>query len=165
MVLTYELASKYLRYEPDTGKIYWIKDLARAKSGDEAGTARKDGYRHIFIKRNGIRSHRMAWLLHYGKLPENSIDHINGVKYDNRIVNLRDVTKRENEKNMPRPANNTSGFMGIYWNKLTKNWRVKIEVDGKQIHVGYFKEKSSAIQARIKANEKYGFHSNHGRAA
>lgn len=163
MGLTYELAHKFLKYDPETGLITRKINSGKAKAGSEAGTLHIKGYRSISISGFSALSHRTAWLMHYGKWPDNHIDHINGINDDNRIVNLRDVTNGENHKNMKTPSNNTSGFRGVYWNKPTKNWRVKIEVDGSQKHIGYFKRKYHAVQARIAAEIIYGFHENHGR--
>lgn len=162
MALTYEIADKYLSYDPDTGIITRKIDSGKTKTGDHVGTPTSKGYRIIGLAGHRVIYHRMAWLLYYGDMPKHTIDHINQVKSDNRIANLRDVTNHENHKNMKRQFSNTSGFTGVYWNKPTKNWRVKIEVNGRQIHLGYFKEKLPAIYARIKANSMYGFHPNHG---
>ena len=102
--------------------------------------------------------------MHYEKRPDLSldIDHINGVKTDNRINNLRLVTRSINLQNASMRCHNTSGFNGVSWHKSTKKWRAQIRVDGKSIHLGVFSNKKDAIAARIKANIKYGFSERHG---
>jgi len=121
------------------------------------------GYREVSILGKSYRSHRLAWLLHYGEEPKNQIDHINGVRDDNRIENLRDTTQAENCKNVKKPKNNTSGCVGVYWKKRDSVWRAAISVNDIQVSLGAFKDKSDAIAARLKAEIKYGFHANHGR--
>ncbi len=152
------------KYNPDTGIITNRVSSGKARKGEEAGTKNKCGYRTLYILNGRYLGHRVAWFIYYGYWPKYTIDHINGIRDDNRIVNLRDVEHKENQKNLSIQKSNTSGYTGVYWNKPTKNWRVKIEVDGKQIHIGYFKKIQQAIKARAEAEKKYGFHKNHGRA-
>ena len=92
----------------------------------------------------------------------NEIDHINGDKIDNRISNLRDVTKLENAKNASISANNTSGFNGVYWVKTKGVWVAKIWTQGKLKHLGYFDKIQDAVAARKLANKKYGFSDRNG---
>ena len=157
-----ELNDRY-KYDSVTGIITNRISSGRAKKGEEAGTKNAAGYRVVSISSSRYYGHRVSWFMYYGAWPKSTIDHINGVRDDNRIVNLRDVDHKENLKNQRLQKSNTSGVVGVYWNKPTKNWRVKIEVNGKQIHIGYFQYMPDAVKARQKAEVKYGFHENHGR--
>lgn len=165
MLPTYEIASKHLEYNSETGKIYWKTTKNGIKVGAEAGFVNHEGYRKINIRGSLQSSHRLAWLLHYGKWPEYTIDHIDGNKENDRIDNLRDVTNGENDKNKPMYKNNTSGHVGVYWIERDQKWQASIKVNGRNKSLGYFKEKLPAIFARIKAEPIYGYHKNHGRAA
>ena len=120
------------------------------------------GYKSGSIFCYTLYAHRVIWAIHYGEWPSDQIDHINHDRADNRLVNLRTVSKMENSRNMSKPSNNTSGCVGI-WLIHNGRWRAGIEADGERIHVGYFGTKSEAIKARKKAEVKYGFHKNHGR--
>jgi hypothetical protein len=102
-------------------------------------------------------------LLTYGSWPVDQIDHINGNTKDNRLENLRDVSNRENLRNQKIPKNNTSGTLGVSFDKRKQNYQASIKINGKRKHLGYFKNKEEAIAARAVANIKYNFHENHGR--
>ncbi len=95
--------------------------------------------------------------------PRDQIDHINGVRTDNRIGNLRSVTSRENSRNLKLPTNNTSGRIGVMWSGRDSKWLAVIQVDGGKKHLGYFDNFEDASNARKAAELKYDFHENHGR--
>lgn len=168
---------KLVDYNPDTGKLYWkprylgMFSLAKnpllqcnawnTKYAGKEITSCSNGYYLVRINGNGFKAHRVLWALYYGEWPKEHLDHINGIKNDNRIVNLREVSYLENNKNMPLSFRNTSGHMGII--KVGKSWRARVCVDHKYIHLGYFENKEDAIAARKEAEKLYGFHENHGR--
>lgn len=102
-------------------------------------------------------------MLHNGTLLENAIDHINGIKDDNRIANLRQVSDEENARNKKRHFRNKSGVMGVTWSKADKKWRVRIGVSGKYKCLGSFHSLEEAISVRKKAEHDLGYHENHGR--
>lgn len=93
----------YLKYNPETGEIIWIdKPGKRVQIGNIAGglnTSKNQGYIQIRFNKKLYLAHRIAWYLHYGVWPQNYIDHINGIRTDNKISNLRDVTVKENNNN------------------------------------------------------------------
>ena len=95
--------------------------------------------------------------------PSKFTDHINGVRNDNRLVNLREVDPIQNNRNSKRTSLNTSGQMGVGWNKQTQKWRSIVHVEGKGVFLGAFKNKEDAIKVRKQAEIEYGFHKNHGR--
>ena len=100
----YELNHDYLKhilnYEKETGKFYWkIAKSSKTIIGKEAGTLHPNGYIYIRIDGFGFRAHRLAWFYVNKKWPTLEIDHINRIKTDNRIDNLRDVTSKENQNN------------------------------------------------------------------
>tara|TARA_R110000765_G_scaffold420917_1_gene526341 strand:- start:671 stop:1096 length:426 start_codon:yes stop_codon:yes gene_type:complete len=127
-----------------------------------AGKRRTDGYRDIRVDGVSYKSHRIAWLLVYEAFPPNDIDHINGIRDDNRLVNLRAATSLENHRNMRLHPSNKSGFCGVCWSKTIQRWCADISVYGKNIRLGAFTDKADAIAARQAANTKYNFHPNHG---
>jgi len=172
-----ETLRKLLRYEPETGELFWRpRDVSLFKTEHDCKAwntryADKpaggiDGQGYILVKLFGRTSgiHRVAWTIHHGAWPADQIDHINGDRADNRIVNLREVTHQENCKNQKMRRNNTSGVMGVGWYKPRAKWRALISVDGKYIHLGDFDSIEDAAAARAKAEIEHGFHTNHGRA-
>ena len=108
-------------------------------------------------------THRIVWAMNYGEIPEGFlVDHINGNGTDNRIENLRLVSHKQNMMNQKKPKSNTSGHVGVYWNKARKKWVAAIMVDGKNKSLGYYKEKDDAINARKAGEKLYGFFTGHG---
>jgi hypothetical protein len=164
---TNALIVENLKYDPETGVILWLKDKGRGRTGKEAGCPRNPENGHVQYRSIGINglhlsAHRIAWFLHYEEWP-NAIDHINGDGLDNRITNLRNVTRVENAKNSCMYANNTSGVLGVSWHKHRKKWEVRISNNGKSLNIGCFIDIEDAKKARAQAEIKYGYHPNHGR--
>ena len=153
---------EFLKYHPDTGAFIRIKPVKGANTGDIAGYNHPNGYIYISLKSKRYRAHRLAWLYMTGKWPENQIDHGNHIRDDNRWVNLCEATHKENGKNLSLSKQNKSGICGVSYHKATKTWRSDINVNYKQVHLGCYKDKFEAICARLSANNKYGFHKNHG---
>lgn len=171
-----ELLRKLLRYEPDTGKLFWRErprelfksdgSFKRWKSkfaGKEAFSGFDDGYKRGYIFGVKFWAHRVCYAIFFGKWPSGQIDHINGIKSDNRIINIRDVSCSENLKNKRLQRNNTSGVCGVYFYKPTEKWGASIKLNKRSKHLGYFHKIEDAIAARKAAEVKYGFHENHGR--
>ena len=172
--ITPEYLRERLRYEPDTGKLFWREaepvhfKLRRTHlawntrfAGKEAGSLLKPGYLYINLKKKMMLAHRIIWAIVHGRWPD-QIDHINHIRTDNRIENLRNVSASGNAQNIGMPADNTSGHVGVYWFKARKIWYARIKVGAKNHHLGYFANKADAIAARQAADERFGFHKNHG---
>jgi len=119
-------------------------------------------YLKITIKNNQILAHRLAWLLYYGSWPKHHIDHLNGNGTDNRIVNLRDITHSENQKNRRLASNNKTGVTGVYFTK--KGFLAQIKSDGEKYYLGKFDNLFDACCVRKSAENRFNFHANHGSA-
>ena len=91
------------------------------------------------------------------------VDHINGVRDFNPIANLRNASQIENSRNLSKPKSNKSGVMGVSRDKVNRKWRATIKVNYRQINIGRFASFNDAVQARVEAEKKYGFHENHGK--
>jgi HNH endonuclease len=90
--------------------------------------------------------HCIAWLLHYGNWPQSEIDHINLIKIDNRICNLREATRQQNVWNSPLRSDNTTGYKGVTATKSGK-FEAGIKVNGKKKHLGTFDTELAAHAA------------------
>lgn len=150
-----DVLKSLLRYEPDTGLIYWVakgKGMIKKKA---AGTKLHSGYLGICIGPKRWQSHRIAWALHTGAWPKDQIDHINGIKTDNRACNLREATNSQNGKNLGISKANKSGIKGVSFETYTGRWKATIRVDGKSISIGRFDSIENAAKARKLAEQQY----------
>ena len=158
-----ELTAEYLRsilhYNPDTG-IFTRKvgSANQVKVGDVAGSQHGGGYLRIQVQSRDYLAHRLAWLYVHNSWPKDQIDHVNRNRSDNRLVNLRDVTNKQNLQNAGKYSHNTSGHPGVSWHKQRSKWQAKITHNQKQIHLGYFENLEEAIAARKAGELKYWGH-------
>lgn len=153
---TLEQASRYYRYEPDSGQLLFVIDgHRRRRTGEPAGWTNQNGYVLVRIEGHAFRAHRVAWLLQTGEWPTLDVDHINGVRTDNRWCNLRAATRSQNLQNMGRRRDNLSGVKGVGYDRAKRRWRAQIKVDGRNLHVGRFDTKEEAAAAYAAAAEKY----------
>ena len=152
-MITQTELKQQLHYNPDTGIFTrLVAKCRRFKAGDIAGCLSPNGYILIGINGKLYRAHRLAWLYVYGKFPKDQIDHINGIKSDNRIANLRESTHAENMQNEIKPrSNNTSGYLGVSWDKNRGNFVTSISINGKNKHLGYFEIAAEAHQVYLEA--------------
>lgn len=166
MEFSNEYLKSILHYNEHSGLFTWKVSLGkRSVISEVAGWLDKStGYENIKINNKKHKSHRLAWFYFYNEIPY-KIDHINHIKNDNRIVNLRNTNHNTNCKNKSMSKNNTSGHCGVYFHSKNNKWTSSIRVNGKQKHLGSFNSKLEAIQARENANIKYNFHVNHGKQA
>lgn len=137
----YKQAALYYRKAP----------LARRRTGDMAGSVdRSTGYR--IVKINGVRyrEHRLIWVYVYGALPLDVIDHINGSKADNRLINLRAVSQQKNMQNQSKPTTaNKTGVLGVYWSTKRQGFMAQISLNEKKKRRGPYKTIERAGRAYI----------------
>lgn len=177
-MLTQAHLKECLSYDPDAGIFTWLNrpeshfKTRRAFntwnsrfSGKITGYKKKE-FPYLVIRIGGInyKAHRLAFLFMTGSMPP-SVDHINGIRFDNRWINLREASTSENQKNASMRSDNKSGVTGVQWYKKLSKWVARITSDGEKIHLGYFDDIKDAIKARKQAERKYGFHANHGRSS
>jgi hypothetical protein len=148
-MLTQQKLKEILDYDKDTGLFIWKISRQKIVKGSVAGSENPQGYIRITIDGATHRAHRLAWLFVYGTFPENQIDHINTIKTDNRIANLRDVSNRSNNQN--RKCHRNGKLVGCYFNKQSRKWKARIEINRKQVHLGYFATELEAHEAYMKA--------------
>ena len=142
-------------YYPETGIFRSIETRGRAAFGDVLGHHHDDKYVRICIDGVTFMAHRLAWLYVNDAWPDGEIDHINGKTDDNRIENLRVVTRGQNSKNRALQSNNTSGVMGVSWCKIKSRYQARIKVDGRMVKLGYFRDINDAAAAYSAAAEKH----------
>jgi hypothetical protein len=144
-----------LTYNPNTGEFVWlISDNQHMCIGEMAGTKEINYYRRIMYKGVRYKSHRLAWFWMTGAWPKHQIDHINGIKHDNRWSNLREATNMQNQYNTKIQKSNTSGFKGVHKKTSTGKWVARITIEGKRIYLGEFNTPQEANESCI-AIRKY----------
>lgn len=161
-MVTQKRLKELLTYHEDTGAFIRNSGRGGYAKGTVAGNQRDDYYWRICIDKKLYFAHRLAWLYMTGEWPEYQVDHINHLRFDNRWKNLRQATHQENGKNQILRSTNTSGKMGVSWDKARDKWAVAIKVKSKLIHLGRYTDKEKAIFVRETAEILYGFHKNHG---
>lgn len=146
---------RVLHYNPLTGLFIWkvIPNRYDKKIGDQAQIIDSRGYCHVRLFGRSYLAHRVAWFHINGKWPSNQLDHINGVKSDNRIANLREATAQQNALNNTVYSNNQSGRTGVSLVKRRKKmkWQAFIRRDRRLYHLGYFDSFEQAALARRNA--------------
>lgn len=163
--LTRDLLSKVVKYDPALGTLTWISNLhsKRAIPGRIAGSlVSTTGYRSITIFGRSYLEHHLIWFIHYGVWPKGQIDHINQKRDDNRIINLREVTKSENARNRSRRKDTKTGEHGIWYNARTRKYVAEITLNGKKVYQKSFDDPDEAVKARKEKSLELGFHENHG---
>lgn len=176
--ITPQLLQVLLRYEPETGKLFWRHRSAdyfpdktereilawnKLYAGKEAlASISNNGAKSGFVLNNSMKASRVAWAVHYGAWPSGYIDHIDGDRTNNSLANLRDVSHRENSRNTALYRNNSSGTLGVYFYKPHKKWLARIYTEKGRITIGRFDTVEEASAARRLAEIEHGYHPNHG---
>ena len=176
--ISLELINEWLYLGIDD-KLYWRKSPANAHPAGKAfGTlhtrSKNDSVAYIRGKLPNygqIYAHRIIYQLHYPHdllLPTDEIDHIDGNTLNNSKPNLRKVSLKDNQQNKPAPITNTSGVMGVNWDKNKLKWRTEVrwtDSNGtrQRKFLGYFDSIHEAAEVRKQALSELGFHPNHGR--
>lgn len=174
---TPDLLRQLLRYDAETGKLFWrerpLTSFADKRCGNTwnarwAGNEALNyvdavGYASGRIHGNLFMAHRVIWAIESGEWPTLEIDHINGNRSDNRLSNLRQVSRAENAKNVATSTRNKSGRVGVHFAKREQRWLALIGSDRRSHFLGYFDDFEAAVAARAAAEIEFGFHINHGR--
>lgn len=152
--LTQAKLKELFSYNPKTGIFKRKISVSKNTSiGDIAGSKTKQGYLVIIINYKGYYVQRLAWLYVHGYFPEHRIDHINRIKTDNRLCNLREISHSCNLRNSGIRSDNRSGITGISWTKAQAQWCVRITVNNKAYFLGRFSDYEEAICHRLAAEQ------------
>ncbi len=147
---------KMLSYDADTGVFRWrLSPRNRTKAGDRAGYHNGQGYLMVSVDGYKFRLHHLAWAFTHGQFPVNQIDHINRVRDDNRITNLREACQVINMHNTSKRSDNTTGVTGVYFRKDTQKYFAQINSHGKTYRLGNFERFEDAVKARKEAESIY----------
>ena len=154
-MLTVERLRELLHYDPETGVFRWrITRCGRAMCGNTVGTNNGRGYLRVAIDGRSYLLHKLAWLYVYGQWPAGRTDHDDRNTTNNRINNLRPATDSQNQANARRRSDNKSGYKGVHWYVRSRKWCSAIKVNGKRVHLGYFRSPQEAHAAYCAAATK-----------
>jgi hypothetical protein len=156
MMLTQARLKELFDYDPGTGIFTWKAPRgSRARIGATAGKAATNGRLQLFVDGSLYQLHRAAWIYMTGPQPEGQIDHINGIRDDNRFSNLRDVTPSENCQNKRTArADSSSGLIGVS-PRVDGTWRARIVINGKRISLGSFITAAAAHTAYLESKRQH----------
>jgi hypothetical protein len=158
--LSQEKAIELFHYDAETGALQWRvqPDRNGKVSAKKAGTlGRHTGYVVVEIGRRKYQAHRLVWVMHHGPIQSGEIDHINRVKSDNRIENLRLATRSQQQGNSGVWRTNKSGYRGVTWNCASKKWAARVYANGRQIQVCLSPDRAVAFEAYcVAAKAKFG---------
>lgn len=146
VTLTAARVRELLIYDPETGAFIHRVGRGGQLAGSRAGTQASNGYRNIYVDRRLYREHRLAWLYTHGEWPAHQIDHINGVRDDNRLANLREATPQQNHFNTPS-LGGTSRFKGVSYDKERGRWAAYIKAGDVRKNLGRFHSEEDASAA------------------
>jgi hypothetical protein len=173
-----EVLRQLLRYEPETGKLFWKErppELFASKRACSVWNARYPGTEALsYVDSHGYKmgavlsmrhakAHRVIFAIHFGEWPSGHIDHIDGDRANNRIENLRSVSHAENQRNMGWNRRNRSGTLGVFYLTSCDRWWAYIGSGPTRRTIGYFDRIEDARAARILEESRSGFHPNHGK--
>jgi hypothetical protein len=158
MTLTQAHLRHRLHYDPDTGVFTWLNPnkYRPEYKGRGAGSLHTLGYIHIYVDGKAYKAHRLAWFYVHGEWPLQDIDHMNGDRADNRIANLRDVSRSSNAENRHHAREGHAlGLLGVVWRKRNKKYEARIHVGGKYLYLGLFHTKEEAHAVYLAAKRKH----------
>lgn len=169
------LLRRLLSYDPATGILTWLPRLTemfagatvearrtscarwnRRYAGTVAGALHPDGYLVIKVHDRSMLAHRLAWAIYHGKWPK-IVGHIDDVRSNNRIRNLRSITRQTCQRNQRRHRSNTSGRTGVTWSRTRDIWVAQIKIGEKSHYLGSFSDFDDAVAARMRAEKRYNF--------
>lgn len=138
-------------YDPATGHLTRKVKCGKWRAGARVGSTDGKGHRQVRFQGKLYLEHRLIWLLVHGEWPAAELDHINRVRDDNRLCNLRECSHSQNMKNQGRKNTNSSGHTGVSFYKPHGKYVAYITCDGQRKHLGYFEALEDAIAARAAA--------------
>lgn len=174
--ITTAILVEFLDYDPVSGALFW-KPRARGYftsdgqfaawhkkyAGKEAlASISANGYKSGVLWRKGLLAHRVAWVLAHGEWPQHDIDHINHNRTDNRLANLRCVSRAENARNVSIRKDSGSKRIGVNWDKRINKWCAVGTRNGRTTHLGSFPDFAAACVTRTLFEREMGYHPNHG---
>lgn len=151
-----EQLAAIFEYDPETGIVTGKESRGNRKAGKAVGHRCSRGYLQVRLEGKNLSVARVAWIIAVGTNPP-QIDHINRIRDDNRLANLRESCQTSNARNKKTARNNTSGRSGVSFDKQSGLWKVRIGTGGVRKTVGMFRQFDDAVAARASAEAVFGY--------
>lgn len=135
------------------GELFWKVRRSGLRNGAVAGSPNSSGYLIIMVDGKRYLAHRLIWLYYHGYMPELDVDHINRNRLDNRVENLREVSRSCNTRNSGNYMTNKSGVKGVHWAADRGKWMAHIKVFGNDHHLGQYDDFLEAVCHRLAAEQ------------
>ena len=154
--ITHDELLAIITYDALTGQFNNKKQRSpRALAGESCGWINALGYRAMTINKEYHLANRLAWFYMTGQWPDVEIDHLNGIRSDNRFGNLRPATREINMQNRRKArSDSASGVIGAHWHRKSGKWASRISVGQKGRYLGLFDSAQEASAAYIKAKRE-----------
>lgn len=153
--LTAARLRELLHYDPETGVFTWIAERSGgAEPGQRAGAAHTSGYRKVCIDGRHYLEHRLVWLYVHGEFPPHQLDHIDGSRHNNALLNLRPATNEENCQNRALRSDSSTRLPGVGWHKKSGKFQARIGVGKQRKHLGLFDLPDEAYGAYLEAKAR-----------
>lgn len=160
-MLTQKRLMEVMSYDSLNGLFTWVKPSSnRVKVNDLAGCVCPDGYIKINVDGKPYKAHRLAWLYITGEMPTHEIDHVDGVRSNNQLVNLRQATSKQNKENTGLKRTNNSGYKGVHWDKARQKWLAFVTHNRKFHNLGRFNDLNEAVIVSKQARDALFTHHN-----
>ena len=155
MTLNQDRVRELFDYVPTTGELVWrVTKSATAPAGSIAGSVNQKGHINLQIDHVMYGAHQIVYLYHKGFIPD-EIDHVNQIKTDNRIENLRVCTASQNRGNVGLLSSNRSGYKGVSLNTRSGKYHAQIKIKGKQTYLGRYDTPEEAAARYNEVAQKY----------
>lgn len=159
MELTKDRLMELLEFDSGAGVFVWLANRGSAKKGDVAGKKNANGYTQIKIDGKWYYAHRLAWLYKQGCFPIGQIDHINNIRSDNRLINLRLVNQKQNSENRFVSTKSCTGALGVSFHKKAKKFVARVKHNRRSHYIGLFETVAEAsLAAQNMRNQLYTHH-------
>lgn len=159
-LLTAEIARSLLDYDVETGIVTRRRVFGRRHAGDPVGSLNAKGYLHAYIYDTNYLVHRVVWLMVCDRWPYDQLDHVNHIRDDNRLENLRECTNAENRQNIRPEGYGQSGYLGV--SPCHDGWQANITLKGKNERLGIYSTPEEASRVYLAAKASVHAFATHG---
>jgi hypothetical protein len=135
------------------GSLFWQTHRSGVRADGVAGCPNGRGYLLVRVDGKPYKAHRLVFLYHHGYMPENDVDHIDRDRSNNKIENLREVSRSCNMRNSTQQNSTSSGVKGITWDKAHQKWQAKIKANGTTKYLGIYSDFTEAVAHRLAAEQ------------